>query len=37
MCPNRIHEQYRVAINEKDDAILSILIIKGISSYVYTS
>ncbi|CAF2003217.1 unnamed protein product [Rotaria magnacalcarata] len=22
MCPNRIHEQYRVAINENDDAIL---------------
>jgi hypothetical protein len=27
MCPNRIHEQYRVAVNETDDAILSILII----------
>jgi hypothetical protein len=35
MCPNRIHEQYRVAINEKDDAILSIFIINEILSYVY--
>jgi hypothetical protein len=30
MCSNRIDEQYRVAINEKDDAILSILIIDEI-------
>jgi hypothetical protein len=27
MRPNRIHEQYRIAVNETDDAILSILII----------
>jgi hypothetical protein len=26
MCTNRIYEQYRVAIQEKDDAILSMLI-----------
>lgn len=26
MCPKRIYEQYQVAINEKDDAILSIII-----------
>ena len=27
MCPNRISEQYRVAVNEKDDAILSIYLL----------
>jgi hypothetical protein len=30
MCPNRIHEQYRIALNEKDDAILSIFIMDKI-------
>jgi len=37
MCPNRISEQYRVAVNEKDDAILSILIIDKNLSYDYYS
>jgi hypothetical protein len=33
MCSNRIYEQYHVAINEKDDAILSIFVIKKILLY----
>jgi len=37
MCSNRIYEQYRVAVNEKDDAILSIVIIDKILSYNYYS
>jgi hypothetical protein len=37
MCPNRISEQYRVAVTEKDDAILSILIIgKNLSDDYYS-
>ena len=35
MCPNRIYKQYHVALNEMDDAILSILIINKILSYYY--
>ena len=27
MCSNRIREQYRIAVNENDDALLSIFII----------
>lgn len=37
MCSNRIYEQYHVAINEKDDTILGIIIKNEILLYCYAS
>lgn len=36
MCPKRIYEQYQVTINEKDDAILSIIIHYEIIEFSFT-